>query len=58
MIFHTLSAVLFLLKVLDVIDISWWLVLAPSLLVLGFTVFMVLAAVLWAWRAYDADKRD
>lgn len=36
MIFHLLTAVLFLLKVLGVITVSWWIVLAPSLFLFGY----------------------
>lgn len=51
MIFHLLTAVLFLLKVLGIISISWWLVAAPSLLALGvilFFLFVTLLGALWA----------
>ena len=36
MIFHILTAVLVLLKALEMIDWSWWLVLAPSLFMFIF----------------------
>ncbi len=50
MIFHMLTAVLFVLKVLGLVDISWWLVLAPSitLVVIG-TVMLVGALIITAW---------
>lgn len=48
-IFHALTAVLFLLKSLNVINVSWWVVAAPSLiaLVVGLLIF-VLALVIVA----------
>lgn len=45
-IFHLLTVILVLLKVLGVVAISWWLALAPSLIVLGLTfltIFIVTA---------------
>jgi hypothetical protein len=51
MIFHILTAVLFLLKILDVISISWWLVLAPSLVMFtlsGLVIGGVFILSLWA----------
>lgn len=51
MIFHLLTAVLFLLQVLEVINISWWLVLAPSLVYIAFSMLIVVFAVIIAWRA-------
>lgn len=48
MIFHLLTAVLFLLKVSDIIDISWWLVVVPSLAYLGVSGFILLMALLVA----------
>lgn len=50
MIFHILTAVLFVLKVLGMIEISWWLVLAPSIVVIVFALVMLVGAVvLAAW---------
>ncbi len=50
MIFHILTAVLFVLKVLGMIEISWWLVLAPSVVVILFAIVMLVGAVvLAAW---------
>lgn len=50
MIFHFLTAVLFVLKVLGMVDISWWLVLAPSIAVIVFALVMLVGAVvLAAW---------
>jgi len=48
MIFHVLTAVLFLLKVLHVIDVSWWLVLAPSLVMIAIAIFALCMAVVAA----------
>ena len=50
MIFHLLTAVLFVLKVLDVIQVSWWLVLAPSLTVILIWLAIILGSLaLAAW---------
>ena len=50
MIFHILTAVLFVLKVLDVVQISWWLVLAPSIIIMVIgTVMLVGALIITAW---------
>ena len=52
MIFHLLTAVLFVLKVLDVIQVSWWLVLAPSLTVIliWLAIILILGSLaLAAW---------
>jgi hypothetical protein len=54
MILHILTAVLVVLKALEMIDISWWWCVAPSLLAFGimlFTVVSVAAVYIWAnWR--------
>lgn len=50
MIFHVLTAVLILLKVLGAIQISWWLAIAPSVIVVCFAlVILVGAVVIAAW---------
>ncbi len=33
MVFHLLTAVLVVLKVLELISVSWWVVLAPSIVI-------------------------
>ena len=48
MIFHVLTAVLFLLKVLHVIDVSWWLVLAPSLVMIAIAIFALCITIMTA----------
>jgi hypothetical protein len=50
MIFHTVTAVLFLLQVLGVITVSWWLVLAPSLVGLCISIIFTLLAVWLVWK--------
>lgn len=42
MIFHLLTAVLLVMKALEMIDWSWWIVLAPSLVVFGWATLVVL----------------
>ena len=54
MVFHYLTAVLILLKVLDIIAVSWLVVLAPSLV--AFTIALLVMtgvfslAFLAAWK--------
>lgn len=51
MIFHILTAVLILLKVLGVIQVSWWLVVAPSIVVVVWAVLVIVGLLLvktWA----------
>lgn len=50
MIFHILTAVLVLLKVLGYISISWWLVLLPTLLVWAIGLLVLLGVLILAWR--------
>jgi hypothetical protein len=45
MIFHALTAVLVLLKVLGIITVSWWLVLAPSLFMFGILLLVLSGAL-------------
>ncbi len=45
MIFHILTAALVLLKALDMIDWSWWLVLAPSIVTFVVGVFVLIGAL-------------
>lgn len=45
MIFHALTVVLVVLKALELITWSWWLVLAPSLIVFGIWLIMIVVAV-------------
>ena len=50
MVFHILTAVLVLFKIMGYIDISWWLAIAPSLVSVGILlVFGGLFAALIAW---------
>ena len=51
MIFHILTATLVVLKALEIITWSWWLVLAPSLITLSFTL-IVLAVALFLTMKY------
>jgi hypothetical protein len=48
MVFHLLTAVLFLLKVLGVISISWWLVVAPSVAVIAFGLLVFIGVLIGA----------
>ena len=48
MIFHVLTAVLILLKVLGVIQISWWLAIAPSVVIVCFALVMLVGTVVIA----------
>ena len=48
MIFHVLTAVLFVLKVLDVVQISWWVVFAPTIGAIVFALVLLVGAVLIA----------
>ncbi len=54
--FHILTAILVLLKILDIINISWWLVILPSvfpLVIVGVILLVAMVmgsfAVLGAW---------
>lgn len=47
-IFHALTAVLFLLKVLNMISVSWWVVAAPSLIALSAGLLLFLVAIIIA----------
>jgi hypothetical protein len=50
-IFHVLTVVLVLLKVLGVVQISWWLAVAPSIVVVVWAVTMIVGLLLvkmWA----------
>lgn len=40
-IFHGLTAILILLKLFNILQISWLVALAPSLIVFGFTVSII-----------------
>lgn len=55
------SAVLFVLEVIGVIHVSWWLVFAPVLAVLGISLVMVVVALIvfaiGALIVHKADKR-
>ena len=53
---HTLTAILFLLKVFEVIEVSWWIVLAPSLLAFSFFLFMACLVFIFVWKAVDEDR--
>ena len=55
MIFHILTAVLFVLKVLGMIEISWWLVLAPSIVVIVFALVMLVGAVVLGICPFGCD---
>lgn len=46
MIFHALTAILVLLKILGVISISWWLALAPSLVLSGVLVLILVLSII------------
>lgn len=45
-IFHALTAVLFLLKSLGVISVSWWIVAAPSIIALSAGLLLLLVAMI------------
>lgn len=47
MIFHGLTAVLVVLKLLNMITVSWWVVFAPSIVLVLFSILVVVIA-LWA----------
>jgi hypothetical protein len=49
MIFHVLTVVLIVLKLMGLISIGWVLVLLPSMLVIAFAVLAVMVVV-WASR--------
>jgi hypothetical protein len=50
MMLHLLTAVLVVLKALEMIEISWWWCVAPSLLAFGFALFTITSvAALWIW---------
>lgn len=45
-IFHALTAILFLLKLLGVISVSWWVVAAPSIIaIMGWLLIFLLALI-------------
>lgn len=53
MIFHILTAVLVVLKVLELISLSWWWVIAPSVIAVIFACLIIIGAVglkIWTER--------
>ena len=53
MIWHALTAVLVVLKLMEIITVSWWIVLAPTLIAFGLFLFMVVFAVAIAALSKD-----
>ena len=53
MIWHILTAVLVVLKLMELITVSWWIVLAPTLIAFGLFLIMVVIAVTLAALSKD-----
>lgn len=52
MVFHILTAILVILKVLGLISISWWGALAPSIVAVTLTLVVIFGlGGLWGWLA-------
>lgn len=48
MIWHFLTAVLVVLKLMEIITVSWWIVLAPTLIVFGIVFVLATLAVVFS----------
>lgn len=45
-VFHILTAVLVVLQVMDIISVSWWLVVTPSLFAFGMGFVLLLISII------------
>lgn len=52
MILHLASLLFLTLKLLEVIDWSWWLVFAPSIVAFSFALLALVVCGLIAWWAH------
>ena len=52
----TLTLIFIVLKLVGVIDWSWWWVLSPTLIPIGL--FIVSAAIGFGWMIYKANKTN
>lgn len=56
--FSTLQVVFIVLKVLDLVDWSWWLVFAPTYISIGILAFAVFIVLLLSGSESVFQKRD
>ena len=53
MIFHLITTLLIVLKVLGLFPYSWWIVAMPSLVAIGFGLAFAAIVLIAAWLAND-----
>lgn len=53
MIFHIITMLLIVLKVLGLFPYSWWIVAMPSLVAIGFGLAFAVGVLIVTWLAND-----